>query len=99
MTKLLAKPKSIHVLLSIAGLALVYGMIQGILKHSLAQFLFMLAGIMGCIGFWRNPHYLGSNLSSLPEDVRRSYDKTSHVFFLASRLLMLAGICAFAFYH
>jgi len=96
---LLAKPKSIHVLLSIAGPVLVYGMIQGILKHSLAQFLFMLAGIMGCIGFWRNPQYLGSSLSSLPEDVRRSYDKKSHLFFRASRLLMLAGICAFAFYH
>lgn len=99
MTELPAKSKSRQVLLSVIGLVLILGMIQGVLKHSLAQFLFMLAGIMGCIGFWRNPQYLRSSISSLQEDVSRSYDRTSHVFFRASTLLLLANICAFAIYH
>jgi len=91
-----ARPKAAYIVISVSALILLVGLVLGLREHSLAQVLFMLAGLMGCIGFWRNPHYLRSTMSSLPADVQRSFDRTGHVFFRASTLLTLAAICAFA---
>lgn len=85
-----------RITITVLALILLVGLVMGVREHSLAQVLFMLAGLMGCVGFWRNPHYLGSTLSSLPSNVHRSFDRIGHLFFRASTLLVLAAICAFA---
>jgi hypothetical protein len=94
-----ATPKAPHIIISILVLILLVGLVMGVRQHSLAQVLFMIAGLMGCVGFWRNPHYFGSTMTSLPGDVQRSYDRVGHLCFRASTLLTLAAICAFAVSH
>lgn len=84
------------VALAVGAVVLVAGMVQGAIKHSLPQVLFTLAALIGLVGFWRNPHYLGSRVATLPQEVARSYDRVGHLCFRASTLLMLAAICAFA---
>jgi len=88
-----------RITIAVLALILLVGLVMGMRAHFLAQVLFMLAGLMGCIGFWRNPHYLGSTVFSLPSDVHRSFDRIGHLFFRASTLLVLAAICAFAVSH
>jgi len=89
----------IRFFLAAVAVLLVATMVQGVLKHSLAQVLFMIAALMGVAGFWRNPHYLGSRVATLPSDVARTYDRVGHLLFRASTLLTLAAICAFAAAH
>jgi hypothetical protein len=92
-------PKAAQIVIAVTGLVLLVGVAQGVLKHSLAQVLFMFAGLTGCVGFWHNPHYLKMSKSTLQRSVGQSYDKVGHIFFRASTLLLLAGACALAVRH
>jgi hypothetical protein len=40
----------------------VYGLIRGVAGHSLAQVFFNLSAILGGIGLYRNPSYLGATV-------------------------------------